>query len=553
MKKRILTGLLGALAVFGLVSCGDAKNTTTSNPTPTTSVTPTPTSSKEPTPTASSDPTPTSSTGDNPTPTSNTGYGDDPTPTSSLPTSTTTTTISEENKNFRTPEIVGPVDPSNVTLEKKHFDDYMKKNGPFAEDAFPSLGSPKFLVVPVSFDDTKKTSELRSDIVKAFTGTAEDTGWESVKSYYEKSSYGKLTLDAEVTEWFTPSHNASYYETYYDEATDEDGSCLLVKEALNHFDSTYDYSEYDYDEDGFIDSIWLIYNAPVDYEEADFWWAYQTKTGYDDVWDGVKSSRYGFAGTDFMDPTKEELDYNTDSILVDAHTFIHESGHLMGLEDYYDYDTSKGPDNNMYGADMMDANIGDHCSFNKLLLGWVDPTIATGDGLKEVSLHSFTETGEFLLIADHELETIYDEYFLIEFYTNTGLNKNDEPIISDKDEDTGEIINEAMGIRIIHVDARLSLDREGNVVDNGDSSYPGTGFIYDNSGTSKTLIEHLRADFGPNMEEYLWPESLYTSESGVFGVDIWSTFKLNDGTSLIFTLKVKDIADGVCTFEITLK
>ena len=539
MKKRILTGLFGALAVFSLVSCGGNKNsTTTTNPTPSTSVAPSPTTTGNPTPTetTTNNPTPTSSTGDNPT-----------------PTTTGTTTISEEKKSFRTPEIVGPTDPSSVTLSKRHFDDNMKKNGPFAEDAFPSLGSPKFLVIPVNFDDTKKTSELRSDIVKAFTGTAEDTGWESVKSYYEKSSYGKLTLDAEVTEWFTPSHNASYYETYYDEATDEDGSCLLVKEALNHFDSTYDYSSYDYDEDGFIDSIWLIYNAPVDYEEADFWWAYQTKTGYDDVWDGVKSSRYGFAGTDFMDPENEELDYNAENILVDAHTFIHESGHLMGLEDYYDYDPNKGPDNNMYGADMMDANIGDHCSFNKLLLGWVDPTIVTGDGLKEVSLHSFTETGEFLLIADHDLESIYEEYFLIEFYTNTGLNENDEPIMSDKDENTGAITNEAVGIRILHVDARLSLDREGNVVENGDSSYPGTGFIYDNSGTSKTLIENLRADFGPDMEEYLWPESLYTSESGVFGVDIWSTFKLNDGTSLMFTLKVKDITDGVCTFEITLK
>ena len=539
MKKCILTGLFGALAVFSLVSCGGNKNsTTTTNPTPSTSVAPSPTTTGNPTPTetTTNNPTPTSSTGDNPT-----------------PTTTGTTTISEEKKNFRTPEIVGPTDPSSVTLSKRHFDDNMKKNGPFAEDAFPSLGSPKFLVIPVNFDDSKATSELRSDIVKAFTGTAEDTGWESVKSYYEKSSYGKLTLDAEVTEWFTPSHNASYYETYYDEATDEDGSCLLVKEALNHFDSTYDYSSYDYDEDGFIDSIWLIYNAPVDYEEADFWWAYQTKTGYDDVWDGVKSSRYGFAGTDFMDPENEELDYNAENILVDAHTFIHESGHLMGLEDYYDYDPNKGPDNNMYGADMMDANIGDHCSFNKLLLGWVDPTIVTGDGLKEVSLHSFTETGEFLLIADHDLESIYEEYFLIEFYTNTGLNENDEPIMSDKDENTGAITNEAVGIRILHVDARLSLDREGNVVENGDTSYPGTGFIYDNSGTSKTLIENLRADFGPDMEEYLWPESLYTSESGVFGVDIWSTFKLNDGTSLMFTLKVKDITDGVCTFEITLK
>lgn len=570
MKKRILTGLLGALAVFGLASCGNLPVVVPSNVTPSGSeVTPVNPTTSSPTPTSTNgsgegptstpsgeSPTPTSTTGNNPTPTNTTGVN--PTPTNStsgenpVPSSSITPTPEDEKKNFKTPEIEGPLDPSNVTVEKKHFEDTLKKNGPFSQDAFPSIGSPKFFVVPVNFVDSAKTDELRNDIIKSFTGTSEETGWESVKSYYEKSSYGKLTLDAEVTDWFTPAHDASYYEAYYDESTDEDGACLLVKEALNHFDSAYDFSEYDYDKDGFIDSIWLVYNAPVDYEEAKFWWAYQTTTGYDDEWDGVKSSRYGFAGTDFMDPTKEEQSYDVTNIKVDAHTFIHESGHLMGLEDYYDYDPEKGPDNNMFGADMMDANIGDHCSFNKLLLGWVDPIIASGDGKKEVSLHSFTDTGEFMIIADHELTSIYDEYFLIEFYTNTGLNKNDEPIMNDMSEE-GELIAEAQGIRIIHVDARLSLDREGNVVENGDNSYPGTGFIYDNSGTSKTLIENLRADFGPEMEEYLWPESLYTNESGEFGVDIWSTFKLNNGASLIFTLKVKDITDGVCTFDITLK
>ena len=443
------------------------------------------------------------------------------------------------DKSFVTPEIIGDLDPSTAEANKVHFNDSMKINGPFAEDAFPSIGTPKMLVIPVNLDNSKKTDQTLNDIKLAFSGTAEQTGWESVKSYYYKSSYERLSIDCVFTDWFTPSNDASYYETYSDD-DGHDGSMMLVKEALNFFDNDYDYTEFDYDEDDYIDNVWLIYNYAVDYENADFWWAYQDKTYLDDEWDNIKSSRYGFAGIDFM---YEGTDVG---ISVDAHTYIHETGHIMGLEDYYDYDEKVGPNNRgLFGGDMMDQTIGDHSSFNKLSLGWVDPTVVTGNGKIELTLKSFTTTGEFLMLANHELDTIWDEYFLIEFYTNDGLNKKDQPVY----DESGEVF----GIRVLHVDARICYDLEGNVIENGDESYVGTGFVNDNSGTNKPLIEMLRADYDSNMDENLYAKSLYSETSETFGKDVWSTFILNDGTKLFFTLTVKKIENNQCVVEINLK
>ena len=489
MKKNILGLMLGFLSAFSLVACNNNSNPNSNSNTP--------------------------------------GDGGDPQgPTEEQPV----------DKSFVTPEIIGEEDPSTVEAKKVHFNDNMKLNGPFSQDAFPSVGTPKMLIIPVNLDNDKKTDEILNDIKVAFSGTEEQTGWESVESYYYKSSYEQLNIDCVFTDWYTPSKDVAYYESYTDE-DGLDGSMMLVKEALTFFDDDYDYTEYDYDEDGYIDNVWLVYNYEVDYENADFWWAYQDKTYLDDEWDGIKSSRYGFAGTDFM----YEGTYT--GIKVDAHTYIHETGHIMGLEDYYDYDKKVGPTNRgLFSADMMDYNIGDHSSFNKLSLGWVDPTVVTGQGKIELTLNSFTTTGEFLMLANHELESIWDEYFLIEFYTNDGLNKKDQPIAG-----------EALGIRILHVDARICYDAEGNVIENDDESYAGTGFVNDNTGTDNPLIEMLRADFSSIMDEKLDANSLYSNPNQTFGKDVWKTFKLNDGKNLFFTLTVKKIENNKCVIEINIK
>ena len=66
---------------------------------------------------------------------------------------------------------------------------------------------------------------MRQNIQKAFFGTESETGWESLKSYYSESSYGKLNIDGTVTNWYTPKNNEAYYAEY----KDEDGTAKTVE------------------------------------------------------------------------------------------------------------------------------------------------------------------------------------------------------------------------------------------------------------------------------------------------------------------------------------
>ena len=436
-----------------------------------------------------------------------------------------------------------PVEAGDLTFTTTAFSNSLKKDGPLTQDSLPSTGSPKILVIPVNLNSSKKTDKLLKDIQTTFSGTGKETGWESVESYYEKSSYGKLHLDCVVMqEWFTPARSARYYEEYWDPYTGEEGSSLLVKEALAYYESKLDLSEYDYDKDGYMDSVWLVYNHAVDRSiNADFYWAYTTDVYDERTYDGVKARSYAFAGTDFM---YDSISYDPDSpVKLDAHVFIHETGHLMGLDDYYDYDWTTGAEGGMHNADMMDGMIGDHGVISKMLLGWVTPTIVTGKGVGSYMLSSFTKSGQFLLISDHTLTSIYDEYFLVEFYTNDGLNEWDHPILDD-------YFEVAEGIRIMHVDARFNYDKNGKVVWNEGTYY--TGFRYDNSDTEKLFVEHLRAD-GKNLQGYLYPECLYTANGKVFGGDHWSKSTYNSGSSLNFLLEVLAVQNGQCAVEITLR
>jgi hypothetical protein len=74
--------------------------------------------------------------------------------------------------------------------------------------SFPNIGSPKVLIVPINFQDfgcvgVVACGERETEIYNAFLGEASDTGYESVKSYYYKSSYGKLDIQGVVT----PTYN----------------------------------------------------------------------------------------------------------------------------------------------------------------------------------------------------------------------------------------------------------------------------------------------------------------------------------------------------------
>lgn len=346
----------------------------------------------------------------------------------------------------------------------------------------PSVGSPSVLVIPIEFTDYLAPSDMKENLELAFFDKTGKTGWESLSSYYYKSSYGALDIKGTVLEPFNTGKTSKYYENKYNQGN-EDVDYEIIQAALKYYDSMINYSEYDYNQDGYIDSIYFVYTAPVSYgesyDECDLWWAYTYEYFTEDYeyYDNVEVDYYVFMGYDFL---FEELCYGDNPLYVNinASTIIHETGHLLGLDDYYDYDASIGPDGGLGGADMMDSNVGDHNAYSKILLGWINPQVITGTGIIELS--SFSITGEVLIIKKENDNNLFSEYLIIEFYDQSGLNK----VFSD-----GYNLYSENGLKIYHVDADLKTNPD-SITDITEMN---------NTDTRYKLISILEADGNNNI------------------------------------------------------
>ena len=308
----------------------------------------------------------------------------------------------------------------------------------------PSTGNQKILVIPVEFKDYPASSLKGGEkgsinyINQAFFGNPYNTFYESVASYYNKSSYGHLSLEGKVSNWFKTNKTV---EEVKRESIYQIQSQHVLQDAIEWYRETYDdIDEFDQNKDGYIDAVWLIYSAPH-MENDSFLWAhtyYDHSNGYSAK---PYASMYSWASYDFMF-------YQTNK--PETHVYIHETGHLLGLKDYYSVDVDKQFAPTCY-FDMMDTNIGDHNAFSKILLNWTTPYVIEDEC--EITIGSFTETGDCILLSPSWNGSAMDEYLLLEYYTPTYLHKADS--------NTGwqyKNLKES-GLRVYHVDARVGFIR----------------------------------------------------------------------------------------------
>ena len=138
----------------------------------------------------------------------------------------------------------------------------------FGMSGLPSTGTYDVLVVPVEIQNVPFEASYKTKLDKVFNGTSLDTGWESVASYYYKSSFGLLDLNFDILDKHITSNVKSYYE-----GKGQDGDQHAILDALTALDSTIDFSKYDSNNDGVIDSIIFIYSTDYNYD-VDPWWAW---------------------------------------------------------------------------------------------------------------------------------------------------------------------------------------------------------------------------------------------------------------------------------------
>ena len=271
----------------------------------------------------------------------------------------------------------------------------------------PATGNPRVFALLIEFSDHRGRFDP-SEIDSGLFGDG-DPGrypYESVRSYYRRSSYGQLDLRGTTLGWYrAPYPRGSVERTMA-------GRYRLIFEAISHFDREgHDFARYDNDGDGRIEYFLVFYAGPPD-EWGDFWWAMYLPFSDDSYTvDGKRLGSFAWLGEG---PAP-----------FHAGTVIHETGHALGLPDLYDYDApagvdGEGPRGGVGGLDMMDHNFGDHNCFSKFLLGWIDPRVEN-EGTSDVVLApSDAEPDAALLMHGDPQPDPFGEYFMVQHRRRLG-------------------------------------------------------------------------------------------------------------------------------------
>ncbi len=451
----------------------------------------------------------------------------------------------------------GNTTPGNVmekqTYNASSFDSENLQDKLAAEDVaigLSSVGTYNVLVIPVQFSGETISQTQLGNLKKAFNGTEEDTGWESVRTYYQKSSYGKLNLTFDIQDVYQAKHNASYYENYsgtaesYDEYSyTRTGYDLILTEALDYYQSKLDLSRYDHDGDNMIDGVYLIYSHSVEYTSDSFFWALTTWFYGKETYDNLGVYYYMFAGIDFMEESTAADDSSgyeeIPGLKINAITYIHESGHMLGLDDYYDYAENTGSDEGLGGADMMDSNMGDHCVYSKTMLGWLSPTIVTET--QTVTLKPSVSEGSAILIPLDFDNSYFGEYLMVDLYAAEGLNKLHSQYAQD---DITLYGGEQYGVRIYHVSSSIEDPFSSE-------DYPAIT-DYNNSLTDIPLIKLVAADGKKKFSDskgYAAANDLW--KAGKTLSDVFADYTRNDKKKVNFDIQIVSATADSAEIKIT--
>ena len=354
------------------------------------------------------------------------------------------------------------------------------KNSYYGLSVCPSTGNPKLLVIPIWFTDSSDyilyPDNVKDDIETAFFGNEEDTGWHSVSSYYDADSFGTVHLEGVVTPWYECGYSSEHYYVDNDYRTES-----LLKKAIDWYKSYLDVdtlSSFDTDKDGYLDGVMMVYGAPdqaaLGNNDASNLWAYTSWTLSASSTFNPTVNAFFWSSYDFMYSKDAAISRSGSSYAsgdtrhcnIDAHTFIHEMGHIFGLNDYYDYSGVSSP---ALSFSMQDENVGGHDPYSRYALGWAK-AYHPQETVK-IHLKPMEEGGEVIALSSNAntFGTPFHNYLMIEFYSPNGLNTFDTDHAL-KNRNAGP---DSYGIRLWHVDSRLystntgattGLPSKGNVV-----------------------------------------------------------------------------------------
>ena len=328
---------------------------------------------------------------------------------------------------YSTPEAVSEIWTERFTALNAHrmergmarFEARQRAKTIHKEFGVPSVieGEKRGLVILVNFAD-KKMSHTQEEIDAMFNqeGYSENGHIGSVRDYFAAQSYGKLTIDFDVVGPYTVSQKMAYYGANDSNGSDKapekmiEEACRLAKDDVN-------YPDYDWDGDGEVDQVYVIYAG---YGEAsgapsNTIWPHEFHLTYAGVTlrlDGVKIDTYACGN---------ELSGVSGTTLEGIGTPCHEFSHCLGLPDFYDtgyQNFGMGYWSVMdAGCNLQSGNVPlGYNAYERWFSGWLDP-VELKDGCTVTEMPSLNDEPVAYIIYN---EANRNEYYILQNIQQTG-------------------------------------------------------------------------------------------------------------------------------------
>ncbi len=316
---------------------------------------------------------------------------------------------------------------------------------------FPHTGSPKALVILVQFQDVKfktpspydtfnhylngKKGESMPEADKDVFITDEEAcqNYGSVSQYFADMSDNQFTPQFDIVGPVTVSKNSAYYGRNGSGNNNDLHYTEMIKEACQLVDGQMNFADYDSDNDGCVDLVYIIYAGYAESESGnsdDCLWPKSGTAAKLGTYDGKTVYRFGINNE--LNKTPDSTANREDGKLYigGIGLFCHEFSHCLGLPDHYPVSSPATSQNNQSPEywDVMD--MGCYCAdgyrpipyspWEKSIMGWVQPTTLPATQAQQITLEPYDLASKSLKIeADDES----GEYLLLQNIRNEGWYK----------------------------------------------------------------------------------------------------------------------------------
>ncbi len=282
------------------------------------------------------------------------------------------------------------------------------------------------LIILVNFADSKFNTSKFGPTQTLYSRIANEANYGennfkgSISDYFKAQSGGQFLLDFDVAGPVTLPHDYSYYGQNDDDGYDKRPK-EMVREACQAVDGSVDFSKYDWDGDGEVEEVFVVYAGNGEHDTTNqpnlIWPHMDNLANYGEqlTLDGVTINTYACAS-----------ELNSDKTLSGIGTFCHEFSHCMGFPDMYDT-ASDGNNFGMGSWDLMDYGSynGDgyvpagYSGYEKMVCGWTTP-IELDKPMTVNGMERLADMGQTYIIYNKGNR---NEYYILENRQQSGFDK----------------------------------------------------------------------------------------------------------------------------------